>query len=109
MDSNVYSDTRPAGLGPLAAAVDDLAGQDLAALPDAEAAERVLVLRGLLERLEGQWLRELAAVDARGAAGAEDGVQAVSTAGWLRSRTRLGAADATPSASGSPGRCTVAR
>jgi len=94
MDSNVYSDTRPAGLGPLAAAVDDLAGQDLAALPDAEAAERVLVLRGLLERLEGQWLRELAAVDARGAAGAEDGVQAVSTAGWLRSRTRLGAADA---------------
>jgi hypothetical protein len=90
MDSNVYSDTRPTGLGPLAAAVDDLAGQDLAALPDAEAAERVLVLRGLLERLEGQWLRELAAVDARGAAGAEDGVQAVSTAGWL---ARPGTAD----------------
>jgi hypothetical protein len=30
-------------------------------------------------------------VDARGAAGAEDGVQAASTASWLRSRLRLGA------------------
>jgi Domain of unknown function (DUF222)/HNH endonuclease len=94
MDSNTSSMPRPAGLGRLAAAVDELAGQDLAGLPDAEAAARVLVLRGLLERLEGQWLRELAAVDARGAAGAEDGVQAPSTAGWLRSRARLGAADA---------------
>jgi len=94
MDSNTSSAERPAGLGRLAAAVDELAGQDLAGLTDAEAAARVLVLRGLLERLEGQWLRELAAVDARGAAGAEDGVQAVSTASWLRSRARLGAADA---------------
>jgi len=94
MDSNIDSTSRPAGLGPLAAAIDALAGQDLAGLPAAEAAERVLVLRGLLERLEGQWLRELAAVDARGAAGAEQGVAAASTAGWLRSRARLGAADA---------------
>jgi hypothetical protein len=54
----------------------------------------VLVLRGLLERLEGQWLRELAAVDARGAAGAEDDTPAASTAGWLRRRARLGATDA---------------
>ena len=94
MDSNTGS-TRPqagpAGLGRLAAAVDELAAQDLAGLPDAQAASRVLVLRGLLERLEGQWLRELAAVDARGAAGAEDGVQAASTAGWLRGRLRVGA------------------
>ncbi|HET6747652.1 MAG TPA: hypothetical protein VFL71_00195, partial [Actinomycetes bacterium] len=81
MDSNTGSMERRAGLGRLAAAVDQLAGQDLTGLPEAEAAARVLVLRGLLERLEGQWLRELAAVDARGAAGAEDGVQAVSTAG----------------------------
>jgi len=94
MESNIDSIVPPEGLGPLAAAVDALAGQDLAGLPAAEAAERVLVLRGLLERLEGQWLRELAAVDARGAAGAEQGVQAGSTAGWLRRRARLGATDA---------------
>ncbi|HEU4398226.1 MAG TPA: DUF222 domain-containing protein [Actinomycetota bacterium] len=81
-------------MGPLAAAVDALAAEDLTRLPDAEAAQRVLVLRGLLERLEGQWLRELAAVDARGAAGAEEGAQAPSTAGWLRRRARLGATDA---------------
>ena len=37
----------------------------------------------------------LAAVDARGAAGAEEGVQAGSTAGWLRARLRLGAGAAT--------------
>src|SRR5918996_570477 len=57
MDSNVRSDEVPVGLGALAAAVDELAGQDLATLPDAEAAGRVLALRVLLERLEGQWLR----------------------------------------------------
>jgi len=97
MDSNTVSTTRapvgvagqPAGLARLAAAVDELAGQDLTGLPDPTAAERVLALRGLLERLEGQWLRELAAVDARGAAGAELGGRAPSTAGWLRARARL--------------------
>jgi hypothetical protein len=76
-------------LAGLAAAVDQLAAQDPAGLPDAVAAERVLVLRTLLDRLEGQWLRELAAVDARGAAGAELGGRAPSTAGWLRARARL--------------------
>jgi hypothetical protein len=76
MDSNVYSVSVPAGLGYLAAVVEELATQDLDRLPAGVAAERVLVLRGLLERLEGQWLRELAAVDARGAAGAEEGVAA---------------------------------
>ena len=40
-------------------------------LADPVRAERVLVLRRLVDRLEGQWLKELAAVDARGAAGAE--------------------------------------
>ena len=49
-----------------------------------------MALRGLVDRLEGQWLRALAAVDARGAAGAEEGVQAGSTAGWLRRRLRMG-------------------
>jgi hypothetical protein len=94
MDSNIDSTELPAGLAPLAAAVDALTGQNLAGLPAAEAAQRVLELRGLLERLEGHWLRELATVDTRGAAGAEDGVAADSTAGWLRHRARLGATDA---------------
>jgi hypothetical protein len=62
---------RPGGLEPLVWAIDGLAAEDLHALPAGEAAARVLALRGLLERLEGQWLRELAAVDALGAAGAE--------------------------------------
>jgi hypothetical protein len=61
---------------------------------DASRAERVLALRRLLDRLEGHWLRELAAVDTRGAAGAEAGLQAASTAGWLRNRLRMGAAAA---------------
>jgi hypothetical protein len=94
MDSNIDSTELPAGLAPLAAAVDALAAEDLTGLPAAEAAQWVLVLCGLLERLEGQWLRELAAVDARGAAGAEDDTPAASTAGWLRRRARLGATDA---------------
>jgi Domain of unknown function (DUF222) len=86
--------TAPAGadgLAGLAAAVDGLAAQDLDGLADAVLAERVLGLRRLVDRLEGQWLRTLAAVDGRGAAGADQGVQAPSTAGWLRARLRLGA------------------
>jgi hypothetical protein len=90
MESNTGSGTRAAGLEPLAAAVEELAAKDLTGLPDAEAAGRVLTLRRLLDRLEGQWLRELAAVDARGAAGADQGTQAPSTAAWLRARLRAG-------------------
>jgi Domain of unknown function (DUF222)/HNH endonuclease len=48
-------------------------------------------VRRLLDRQEGLWLKELAAVDAAGAAGAEQGVQAGSTAGWLRTRLRMSA------------------
>jgi hypothetical protein len=80
-----------AALATLAAAVDELAAQDLDGLADAARAERVLRLRRLLDRLEGHWLQELATLDARGAAGAEAGVQAPSTASWLRNRLRLGA------------------
>jgi hypothetical protein len=69
----------PAGLGALVAELQGLAAQDPDRLGDGARAERVLVLRGLVERLEGQWLAELAAVDARGAAGADHGVQAGST------------------------------
>jgi hypothetical protein len=54
----------------------------------------VLVLRRLIERLEGQWLRELAGVDGRGAAGADQGTPAESTTAWLRHRTRMGHTDA---------------
>jgi hypothetical protein len=90
MESNRSSVAQPGGLGSLTAAVQELAAQDLDALPDGEAAQRVLALRRLLDRLEGQWLRELARVDGRGAAGAEAGVAADSTAEWLRSRLRAG-------------------
>src|SRR4029450_10094784 len=98
MDSNVYSTGAPAGLGALAAVVDELAVQDLDGLGDAVLAERVLELRGLVDRLEGQWLRTLAAGDGRGAAGADagadHGVPAGSTAAWLRHRLRMGAGTA---------------
>ena len=91
MDSNTHS-TRTAGrLGALAAAVDELAAQNLDGLTDAALAELVMEWRGLLDRQEGHWLAGLAAVDARGAAGAEQGLQAGSTAGWLRNRLRMGA------------------
>jgi hypothetical protein len=80
MQSNMYSIKETTGLDRLAAVVDELAAEDLAALPDSEAAQRVLVLRKLMDRLEGQWLRELAGVDGRGAAGADQGAQAGSTA-----------------------------
>jgi Domain of unknown function (DUF222)/HNH endonuclease len=83
--------SRPDGMAALAAAVDELAGQDLDGLAAAVRAERVLQLRRLLDRLEGHWLKELADVDACGAAGAEEGQQPGSTASWLRNRLRLGA------------------
>src|SRR5215208_1107298 len=89
MEPNTHSDRHR--LAALGAAVEDLAAQDLGGLSDAVRAERVLVLRRLLDRLEGHWLAELATLDARGAAGAEDGVQVGSTASWLRQRLRMGA------------------
>jgi hypothetical protein len=95
MDSNTHSTQGPGEgsdrLAELTAAVEALAAQDLDGLADAVRAERVLALRRLVDRLEGQWLKELAGVDARGAAGAELGQQVESTAGWLRARLRLGA------------------
>src|SRR6266511_98084 len=90
MESNTDSIQEPGGLALLTAAVDALAAEDLTRLPDGQAAARVLVMRRLVDRLEGQWLRELAGVDGRGAAGAEDGAHADSTAGWLRGRLRAG-------------------
>ena len=51
MESNIDSTELPVGLGPLAAAIEALAAEDLTRLPAPQAAQRVLVLRGLLERL----------------------------------------------------------
>jgi hypothetical protein len=45
----------------------------------------------LVDRLDGLWLKELAGVDGRGAAGAEADQQVGSTAAWLRNRLHLGA------------------
>ena len=98
MDSNTHSTDppgrQPGGLAALRAVVEELAAEDLDGLSDAVRAQRVLELRQLVDRLEGQWLNELAGVDARGAAGAEAGQQVGSTAAWLRNRLRLGAGTA---------------
>ena len=91
MDSNTHSTSQSAGLAALVAELQELAAQPLEGLGDGARAERVRGLRGLADRLDGLWLGELAAVDARGAAGAEEGLQAGSTAGWLRARLRMGA------------------
>ena len=80
MDSNTHSTSQSAGLAALVAELQELAAQDPDGLTDGARAERVCRLRGLGDRLEGLWLAELAAVDARGAAGAEEGTQAGSTA-----------------------------
>jgi hypothetical protein len=72
----------------LDAAVADLAAVDPGQEPDAPLASGVLAARQLLDQAEGAWLRLLAAVDARGAAGAERGVVAP-TAGWLRATCRM--------------------
>ena len=95
MDSNTHSTQQPPGqdddLAALTAAVDRLATRRRHGLPDTVRAERLRRLRGLADRIEGYWLQDLADLDACGAAGAEEGLQAVSTAGWLRSRLRMGA------------------
>ena len=108
MDSNTHSTSRPDRLAALAAEVDGLAAQDLDRLADAALADRVLELRRLADRLEGHWLDELAAVDARGAAGAEQGLP-----GRLHRRLAAGPAaawgPAPPAARcGPPGPCSVA-
>jgi hypothetical protein len=54
----------PAGLEGLAAAIAELAADDPAGLGDGRLAGEVLVLRRLVDQLEGAWLRRLALVDA---------------------------------------------
>jgi hypothetical protein len=77
-------------LAELTVAVEALAAQNLDGLADAVRAERVLVLRRLVDRLEGQWLKELAGVDARAAAGS------VRTARALFGGPLTGTAQASP-------------
>jgi hypothetical protein len=69
--------------------VDDLEGQDRDHLSDSALTEGVTRLRRLLDRLEGYWLGDLAAVDTRGAAGADHATPAPSTASWLRPRLQM--------------------
>jgi Domain of unknown function (DUF222) len=98
MDSNTHSTSHPAGtpagLSALAADLQGLADENRDGLADAARAERVLALQGLADRLHGQLLAELADVDARGAAGTEQGLPAGSTAAWLRARLRMSATTA---------------
>jgi hypothetical protein len=95
MDSNTHSTRRPGRLAALTAAIDAFLAEDLDGLTDTALAEEILELRRLADRLDGQWLKELAAVDARGAAGAEQDRQFGSTASWLRVRLRMAATPAT--------------
>jgi hypothetical protein len=94
MDSNTYSGSAPTGLTALVAELQGLADQGVGGLAEGALAERVLALRGLVDRLEGHWLQDLADLDARGAAGAEHGLQAASTAAWLQARLHMGAGTA---------------
>src|SRR5215208_7062151 len=89
MDPNTHSSRRSGRLAALIADIDALLDEDLDELTEAALADDILELRQQIQRLEGGWLQRLAAVDARGAAGAEAGVQFGSTAGWLRARLRM--------------------
>jgi Domain of unknown function (DUF222) len=93
MDSNIHSPQGPTGpaddLAALTALLGRLASCDLDWLSDTAVADQTLQLQQLADRLDGIVLRHLAATDARGAAGAEAGVQFGSTASWLRARLRM--------------------
>lgn len=97
MESNTHSTQGSDGLAALTATVENLEAQDFDGLPHAVQVEWLLELRRLLDLLEVQWLRELASVDARGAAGAEQSQPAASTAAWLRDRLHMDADAATSS------------
>jgi hypothetical protein len=95
MDSNTHSNPSP-GVGPpddglagLVAVTGTLAAQNRNGLPVTVRAERLLAWRQLLDRQEGLWLKELAELDACGAAGADQDQLTLSTASWLRGRLRM--------------------
>jgi hypothetical protein len=89
MDSNTHSGRQRGLLAALTAEIDAVLAEDPVGLPDTVVAEEALQLQHLADRLDGIVLRHLAVVDARGAAGAEQGVQFGSTASWLRARLRM--------------------
>jgi hypothetical protein len=93
MDSNMHSTGGPDGLPALVADLQGLAAQPRDGLTDAALADHARELWGLIDRLEGIWLQELAAVDRLGIAGADRGEVAPSTAEWLSAR--LGVSSAT--------------
>jgi hypothetical protein len=112
MDSNTHSTWPPEPPGPpewlegpeppelpddlaeLAAVLDKLAAREPDPLSGPARAQRAHGLRWLADRLEGQWLKELADLDATGAATTDPDAPAPSTASWLRRRLRMGAAAA---------------
>jgi hypothetical protein len=104
MDSNTHSNWLPGPLegledvAELTAVLDKLATRDLERLPVLVRTQRVLALQQVASRLHGQWLKELAGVDALGAAGADQQAPAPSTAGWLRNRLRMGVGAASSAA-----------
>ena len=109
MDSNTYSVKGPPGRGDgldaLAADVDLLAAQDLDRLSDLVRVAPGAGVAVAAGPAGGQRLKELAGVDARGAAGAEEGFQVGSTASWLRARLRWGRGRR-PAPCGRLGRCS---
>ena len=72
----------------------DRLAEDRDGKPDVARVEELRELGRLVGLLELQWLRELAELDARGAAGAEQGTRAPSTASWLQARLGMSAAEA---------------
>jgi Domain of unknown function (DUF222)/HNH endonuclease len=95
MDSNTHSIAWLDRLAALEAQVAQLPTPPPDRLADTALAEGMARLERLANQLAGHRLAWLAALDARGAAGAVDGVPAGSTAGWLRARLRLSASAAT--------------
>jgi hypothetical protein len=81
----------PDDLAELAAVVDKLAARPLDGSSGPLRVQRAHGLRWLADRLEGQWLKELADLDALGAAATDPQAPAPSTASWLRRRLRMGA------------------
>ena len=97
MDSNTHSTQPSAGPPDLdhdGQVVDlhALAAEDLDQLGDPALSMQVAQLQRQWNVLGGQWLRRLAALDARGAAGADQDLPAPSTASWLRRRLHMSAA-----------------
>jgi hypothetical protein len=80
----------PEDLAELAAVVDKLAARDLNRSSGPLQLQHATGLRWLMDRLEGQWLKELADLDALGAAATDPDTPAPSTASWLRRQLRMG-------------------